>query len=255
MAFLAFLAAAGGITLACVDVAYPDKAFRCNPSGPSPICPDGFFCCSDDPASLTIDDDDKASDASALPAFGDKEADGKSFADPLFAGENNNKSNSGMCVKLNTDPLTLEEGVAAGCPIPCNPKWSYEQIEEVCGVPKAACCQTAELHESDCVADKKGCKRPARGQDVFVSKVTDWAGEAHRTHQDPGGQQCAQMFDKKSSAFRACIYRLSVADQRGFCVAPIDDGSGKKKRAQCPLSRDDYQDACQRINADNPDCS
>lgn len=195
------------------------------------------------------------SNPSALPNFSDNEVDGESWAEPLFAGENNKFSHSGMCVKLNSDPISIEGTAAGGCPIPCNPRWSNENIAKVCGNAKAACCQTVELHEKDCVAEGSSkCRRPATGDDVFASvQLTNWAGDAHVTHQDPGGQECSARYEKNSDPWRACIRRLTVADQRGFCVAPIDNGNGPE-RAQCPLKKSDYTDACEAVNATIDGC-
>lgn len=254
IALLASLSAAAGLTIACVDVAYPNKAFRCNPAGPSPTCPDGFFCCSDDP---TVDPytDAERTDPGALPNFAEHKIDGKEWAIPLFAGENNKLSHSGMCVKLNTDPQTIKGTAAAGCPIPCNPKWSNEAIAKVCGDEKSACCQTVQLDAKDCVPEGPNkCTRAVVGSDVFSDpQLSNWSGSAHRTHQDPGGLECAKRYEKGKDKWSNCVRKLTVADQRGFCIAPIES-NGKKERAQCPLKKASYQDACEILNSSIQGC-
>ena len=250
VALVSTLSMLAGITVACVNVDYEDRAFRCDPAGAEPRCPDEFFCCSDDPAALTMNGDDPTSTTS-LPAYGDETPGEERWAKPIFSGDANNRSRSGMCTRLGTDELMLESGVAAGCPIPCNPTWTDDDVEAVCGVENAVCCQTVELTEEDCVKDQNGCYRPATGADVYDSNIdTQWEASRHRTHQDPAGIGCKAEFSDSSDGFRECVRRLTVANQRGFCIAPTDSGD----RRACPLAHSNYIDACEALNNGNSDC-
>ena len=165
----------------------------------------GLICCSDDPAAP----------GGALPDFAGRGIGGG--AAPLFAGANNALGTSGMCIHAKNveDPLT--ETAAAGCPVPCNPTWSDEDVGAVCG-GGAVCCQTRLLDPLDCVMGEDGNLRPVTGDDI--GELTDWNPGAHRTHQDPAGIGCSGLAqgDMDSEVFRECIRELTVADQRGFCV-------------------------------------
>lgn len=198
------------VASACASVVYPVVAFRCDPKdGVDRACPEGFFCCSDDPAATN----------GALPNFAGREISGGGT--PLFAGARNNVSRRGMCVDLTEiDPLSALQDVGAqNCPIPCNPTWEREEIELVCGVgAQQQCCQTVPLGTDDCVFDLDlEIWRPAVGTDVNslrVQPMTGWSTIQHETHQDPGGVGCMSF---TGDAFRDCVAQLTVADQRGFC--------------------------------------
>ena len=236
------------------SVEYPITAFRCDPSGNSPTCPtqgtDTYVCCSDDPAALDLDE----LSAVVTPRYQGRGGVGT----PLFSGGNNTLSRSGMCVEEGSVPVTgaLTDPNAQGCPVPCNPTWSSADIQEVCG-PGTICCQTAELQPEDCVLDpdvgSSGCWRPATGYDIFNSGLTDWAGTAHATHQDPSGIKCGDFVEGITQSFlddkgitrddvlEACYKRLTVANERGFCLG----GAGV---AACPLAQPLYRDACEQMN-------
>ena len=240
------------VAFAC-DRNPPMSAFRCQPSGRSPTCPKGYVCCSDDPAALDLTN----LGGPALPAYEGREGSGV----PLFSAARNSASYSGMCVGEGSVPPrgALEEPLAAGCPIPCNPSWTAEERAAVCG-PDTICCQTVELDESDCVLDpalgSTGCWRPAHGGDIEGLgglETTRWTTDDHATLQDPGGSGCAEFVAGLSDAelddaaaerdevMDACLRRLGVANLRGFCLG----GAGVNF---CPLAQPSYRDACEQLN-------
>jgi hypothetical protein len=199
----------------------------CNPS----VDPgtNGYRCCSDDPA---------ANDGQ-LPAY---EGKGIVGGPPLFSGANNDLSDFGMCVDVTQIAgQGLVEANAADCPIPCNPTWPESSIDEVCG-PSRVCCQTVELGPRDCVVDAStGLYRPVTGDDIGTLSV--WRPADHQTHQDPNGTTCLALAggDSASQAFQSCVRALTVADQRGFCMAL---GAGQS----CPHAQPSYVDACEQLN-------
>src|SRR5690606_31947968 len=211
-------------------------------------------CCSDDPAALDLGD----IDALVTPAYLGRGGDGP----PVFSGANNMLSRSGMCVEEGSvstaDALT--DVNAVGCPVPCNPTWSASEVAEICGAGRV-CCQTRALEPEDCVLDPglgdSGCWRPAHGGDIAGLgglEATNWGSTSHVTHQDPSGTNC-QLFVQGvppsvltasgvtvQQLLLACYLRLSVANRRGFCVAPDD---------ACPLSDPSHVDACEQLNLDD----
>ena len=242
------------IVSAACTVNLPVTAFRCSPSSDSP-CPtsgdDAYICCSDDPAALNL----KFPDNVVTPRYTGRGGEGS----PLFSGGNNPLSRSGMCVREGSVPLSgaLLDVNAQGCPVPCNPTWSAADINAVCG-DNTICCQTVELEPEDCVLDPMagddGCYRPATGYDITGvggQELTDWSGTAHKTHQDPGGTNCQFFVEgipegslgelSRQQALDACYRRLTVANQRGFCLG----GAGV---VACPLAQPSYRDACEQAN-------
>jgi|GEM_PF-1854665 len=213
---------------------YGTVAFACNPAHTSMeegVCPSSYFCCSSDPSTQ----------AGQLPDFdGDDVATGL----PYFAGNNNNLGSRGNCVHRESvrEELSLTAGLAAGCPIPCNPTWSTDDVEATCGVG-TSCCQAADLEPTDCIQDDPDDPqswRPVRGSDILEGR-TNWASIRHATHQDPGGVACEQFatetIDLDDPGFSACVQALTVADQQGYCV---DSDAG------CP--RNEALDACEQIS-------
>jgi hypothetical protein len=190
----------------------------------------GYRCCSDDPA---------APDGQ-LPAYVGKGIEG---APPLFSGESNEHSRYGMCVDVTQIAgQGLVESEAENCPIPCNPTWPQDSIDEVCG-PSRSCCQTVELQPEDCVMDPStGLYRPVTGDDVFAV-LTLWMADSHATHQDPNAVACMAFVDgdTTSDAFTSCVAALGVANQRGYCMA-LAPG------AVCPHAEPGYVDACEQLN-------
>ncbi|MEM6296427.1 MAG: hypothetical protein AAGA54_34490 [Myxococcota bacterium] len=218
------------VATSCIDVDYPIVAFRCNPRQ-SDNCPETHFCCSDDPASVD----------GALPEYQNS---GISGGVPYFSGLNNGLGTSGMCVQTSEIPSGsgLFEAAAANCPIPCNPTWGDDDTRAVCGNDRV-CCQTVELEPTDCILDGDTW-RPVTGVD-FAEGRSRWEAASHETHQDPGGSGCitfAQgVTDINDPALRGCVEQLSVADQRGFCMA-LAAGQG------CPTDDPGYINACDQIN-------
>lgn len=237
-------------------VNYPVTAFRCSPADGESACPEGWMCCSDDPAALLISG--TGIDDLVTPKYAGRGGVGA----PLFSGGNNPLSKSGMCVKGGSVPPSgaLADQNAQGCPVPCNPTWTNSDIQTVCG-PNTICCQTTELDPADCVFDSTvgssgGCWRPATGFDiegVGTQNLTNWGGTAHKTHQDPSGTNCQQFVQGIPSnilssqnltgaqVLRECYRRLTVANQRGFCLG----GAGVNF---CPLAQTIYRDACEQMN-------
>ena len=139
-----------------------------------------------------------------------------------------------MCVELSKVPAqsALQDANATGCPVPCNPSWDSASVGEVCG-SGYSCCQTVELEVEDCTFDPSAqCWRPARGIDILNSEIQDpWSVSTHATHQDPGPvaeNGACRVFARGASqqlglveddVWKACLKKLTVADQRGFCLA------------------------------------
>ncbi len=239
--------ALSGLTACTVD--YGPTTFRCNPKEGDGNCPDGFQCCSDDPAEVMNTE--------------------------LFSNQNNALSSSGMCVDSG-----VQAGLANGCPVPCNPTWSNSQIEAVCGPSSMAlCCQTTDLEPEDCIFDVAiDCFRPVNGTDTAeVSNCpveqlqgalqatgypvelarcnTAWRGSDHITHQDPAvaaASSSCNFWATQGIDFGLCVQQLTVADQRGFCLQKAPDVQ------LCPAALSDAQkimqgiplDGCAQLNMD-----
>lgn len=237
-------------------VNYPTTAFRCSPADADP-CPsdrkNNYQCCSDDPAAL----DFGAINSFVTPNYQGRGGDGVA----LFSGGNNPLSKVGMCVEVGSvaPAFALADINAQGCPVPCNPTWSQSNITAVCG-QGTFCCQTTELQPEDCVFDPDagdaGCFRAVTGDDIMgvgTSNLTNWGGNVHATHQDPSGLNCEVFVNglppsilsdnsiTAAEALRACWRRLTVANQRGFCL-------GGPNVTGCPLASPAYRDACEQMN-------
>lgn len=203
----------------------------CNPRIEQGIV-DGYQCCSTDPA--TAD--------GRLPAYTGKNIDG---SPPLYADAANGAGTWGMCVRTADIPMGsgLLDPAAMSCPVPCNPTWPAGDVETVCGSGRV-CCQTTELGAKDCVQED-GVWRAVSGLDIGNPEVqpeTFWNNAAHETHQDPNGTACLALAgDATSALFMECIRSLSVANQRGFCMAL---GPGQL----CPDADPSYVDACEAMN-------
>jgi hypothetical protein len=241
------------VSTACQPPDYPATAFRCSPGGDSP-CPDGYICCSDDPAALDLDN----LGLEVLPEYQGRGGTGT----PIFSGGNNSLSITGMCIEEGKVPPegALADVGAQGCPVPCNPTWTGDQIDEVCG-NNTICCQTVELEQKDCVLDPaagdNGCYRPVDGSDIKGLgglDATEWRGTEHATHQDPNGNSCKTFVNGVSQSVldskmitadelrEACFARLTVANARGYCL-------GKSPTVTaCPLDQPTYRDACEQRN-------
>lgn len=223
---------AGGDTVApgpSGALGFPEQACDPRTSGSA----NGYRCCSSDPA--TAD--------GQLPAYEGKGIEGSA---PLYADAANGAGRWGMCV--NTTDIPLGSGLLAddalNCPIACNPTWDDGDVASVCGAGRV-CCQTIELGPKDCVQEN-GVWRAVTGADIGDQEVTpptNWNNVAHDTHQDPNGAVClaASGNDVTSPEFAECIRTLSVADQRGFCMAL---GPGQV----CPADDPSYVDACEAMN-------
>lgn len=199
--------ALGSVALsACygADLDYEDEnpAFRCSPAEGGD-CPDGFSCCSDDPAAQF----------GLLPAYRGPVTDPAVFGTPIFSENNNALSTQGMCVDTSgiMNPLTNF------CPVPCNPTWSVEQVQSICN--GALCCQTQLVDpDRDCILDPNtGLWRAFTGADIPT--LTMW-GPGLGTNQDPIAAGCGVFAGAPTGdLFNDCVAQLSVADQRGFCNA------------------------------------
>lgn len=248
--YVSAFATAAVFATAC-DPSYGITTFRCDPSHPD--CPTKYgtgtyMCCSDDPAALDLSD----TGVTALPSYGG------GTGIPLFAAANNDLSSSGFCIDTGQVPPgagITDPGAGAGCPLPCNPKWSSADITAVCG-SGTSCCASVEIEEADCGFDPSlgdaGCWRAVTGGDIQGLggiDVSDWSASDHVTHQDPGGGGCEDFVATQAAAISgagltaqqalfACFRQLSVADQRGFCQGAMD----------CPLANPAYRDACEQQN-------
>ncbi len=231
------------LSASCIDVEYPTAAFQCDPHQKDP-CPSSgsrsWTCCSDDPASAP----------GRLPDFNNSH-DGGRYGEPLFSGSRNSYSRSGICLDVSQIAGGLLNTGAVGCPIPCNPTWKRADVDDVCG-DSGFCCQTVEITENDCVL-VDGCYVPASGEHIGSGdedfKTANnfptgdpWAAATHDTHQDPGGTGCAEIASTTDDfSVKDCYEKLSVANQRGFCFTNA-----------CNLDAvSDYQDACERLNAES----
>lgn len=260
---------------ACVSVDYPDIAFRCNPSLGGDACPDGFECCSDDPAAYSTAQN---TSVGIVPDY--DQAPNNRTSQPIFSEVNNVISRTGMCVSKSNVISALAEGQAGllqppavGCPRPCNPTWSESDIQSVCKVNSLGqtnlCCQTVELDVTDCVYDNSlACFRPVTGLDlgvtgnnppalqrvdssgnIIMGSSVLWIDGDHATMQGPNGDACTTFAggDKNSVLWSECARALSVANQRGYCLTR-DDSNGI---ATCPLNNTSYADACEQLNIAN----
>jgi hypothetical protein len=228
-------------------VSFPTTSFRCQPSSSAPEsrCSKvaDYQCCSDDPLALDLAN----LDVLALPVSGT----------PVFSGDQNDASYSGTCIKVGA--VAPAFALPSGCPIPCNPTWNSTSIAVVCG-SGSFCCHTIELEASDCVLDPElgdaGCWRPVRGDDIVGLgglEATGWSADEHATLQDPGLHGCQAFVAGLSSVELAnagvtvdevrlaCLRRLGVANQRGFCIGGPDFQG-------CPLAQPSYRDACEQRN-------
>lgn len=225
------------VAASCINVNYPTVAFRCNPRQ-SDNCPDTHYCCSDDPAA----------EGGSLPNYAQKNIGNSST--PYFSGSNNELGTSGMCVNRDDIPTGsgLLEPLALNCPIPCNPSWERDEIDVVCGASRV-CCQTTELEAADCVmGDGDDGFRPVNGTDI--GSLTTWNAAEHKTHQDASGVACTGFAIAAGAdpaavqmdpVFLDCIGQLTVADQRGFCMA-LAPGEA------CPTAQPGYVSACDTLN-------
>lgn len=218
----------GAVTsVSCFEPDLENPSFRCSPKNAvtdPDACPTDEVCCSDDPATTE----------GRLPNYNVPGTVNTKYGVPIFSGDNNSLSESGMCVKTGfATPL-----VATGCPVPCNPTWTAGEIADVC--QGAFCCQVQELDPVlDCVMDPVTKKiRAVTGTDIGTP-VTTW-GAKHATNQDPNGTQCAIFASgggggaPNKAILDDCYDQLSVANQRGFC------------NAGCPC----VEDRCELLNPD-----
>ena len=210
----------------------------CNPrtSGEA----NGYRCCSTGPA--TAD--------GALPAYELKSIEGGS--PPLYADAANAAGTQGVCVRTEEIPegSGLLSAAAHNCPIACNPTWSAQDVETVCGQNRV-CCQTHEVREKDCVQED-GVWRPVTGADIGAAGVvpqTNWSSVSHDTHQDANGTIClaASGGDPSSEFFEECIRHLDVANQRGFCMS-LQPGQVCPSDRDPPPSGAGYRDVCDMMN-------
>jgi hypothetical protein len=171
----------------------------CKPIDGDAGCPVEHVCCSDDPATSQ----------GRLPNyFQDGKVDDV-FGSPLFSSINNELSHWGFCIDVGEFPSPF----ANGCPVPCNPTWAPDQVEQIC-LGSQCCPFTAVDPDKDCIL-VDGRWRTARGQDI-IDKLTAW-GDVHATNQDPFAESCDLLANGDQDALIDCIRQLTVADQRGYC--------------------------------------
>ena len=227
LSYVAIFAVGAVTSVSCFEPEFGNPSFRCSPAGDDG-CPDDQKCCSDDPAATN----------GRYPNYFMMGADTPEYGPPIFSGNNNPLSTSGMCVKTGgfTSPFPN------GCPVPCNPTWGADKLAEFCGTSK--CCQMQELDATkDCIMEADGTWRAVTGHDIGT--YTNW-GNVHATNQDPIGDNCKVFASGggtlNQDAFDDCIAQLTVANQRGFCYDPT----------KCPC----IEDVCAMKNADYvPKCT
>lgn len=267
----AFISSAAYSSACSVD--YGDVAFRCDPSLGSDACPDGYRCCSDDPAAFDLSTNQTIG---VTPDYDSPP--GSIVQAPIFSDGNNVLSRTGMCISdtvrsdLSADSRGLKTPAALGCPVPCNPEWASADIQDVCNVGKNSsylCCQTVELDFSDCVFDGDlNCYRPVSGEDIpgvagnnppaVIDRVDsdgnrlqgqkpNWSPGSHATMQAPGATtQCELFIGGNQDRLAPCYQSLSVANRRGFCLELVPGVV-----ESCPLSATAYRDACEQLNDAN----
>lgn len=225
LSYVAIFSVGAVTSVACFEPEFGNPSFRCSPATDD-ACPEDQKCCSDDPATT----------GGLIPSYYTM---GSKYGAPIFSGNNNVLSTSGMCVETGG----FQSPFANGCPVPCNPTWDAGRLLEICGDPLTAkCCQTQEMDPNkDCImADGKW--RAVTGTDIKV--ITSW-GPMHTTNQDPNGTYCMTFATVngvlKEDAFEDCLDQLTVANQRGFCYAPTE----------CPC----IEDVCALRNGDAPKCT
>lgn len=193
-------------------------AVPCKPSAFHPGRDGGFSCCSDDPAASQ----------GRLPAYAViPPADGLELGEPLFADLRNDLSAFGQCALGEVEAADVFDD----CLVPCNPRWSHEDVVAVCGGgnPFMSCCQTVPTEPADCL-NVDGLWRAVRGSDM--SSPEDWVTSEPGTRQDPELAGCHDwaMVEERFDAtrFRDCVSQLGSADQRGLCI-PVET---------CPVSEE-----------------
>lgn len=227
LTYVAIFSVGAVTSVSCFEPDFGNPSFRCSPATDAE-CPSEETCCSDDPATA----------GGKKPNYFQSGALNDTYGQPIFSGNNNPLSMSGMCVKVGgfTSPFTN------GCPVPCNPTWDMALQTEICGTT-SKCCQMQELDPvKDCVLDGTTW-RAVNGGDIGT--LTMW-GAGHATNQDPDGLNC-EVFASgtgtfSEAAYNDCVKQLTVANQRGFCYDP----------AQCPC----IEDVCDMKNATyTPKCT
>lgn len=211
LTYVAIFSVGAVTSVSCFKPDFGNPSFRCSPATDAE-CPDGETCCSDDPATA----------GGKKPNYFQAGALNGTYGQPIFSGNNNPLSTSGMCVEVGgfTSPFTN------GCPVPCNPTWDEATKTEICGNPAMSkCCQMEELDPMrDCVVDSgTGLWRAVTGKDIPT--LTTWGG-SHATNQDPDGANCTVFASGTGTydmaAYNDCVAQLTVANQRGFCYNPVD---------------------------------
>lgn len=205
-----------------------NPAGPCSPAEPSAgACPGGYICCSDDPATTQ----------GKVPNYFKPDQVDATFGVPIFSGDNNALSYSGQCVDVGDFPSPFSNG----CPVPCDPTWKPDRLQQICGVA-TTCCPFQQVDpERDCVLDPTTSRwRAVHGTDI--PKLTVWGG-AHTTNQDPNGTSCDLFAEQSGGPLKDvrddCYDQLTVADRRGFCYQ------------DCPC----YEDLCDMKNPDwTPRC-
>jgi hypothetical protein len=239
LTYVAIFSVGAVTSVSCFEPDFGNPSFRCNPAADAE-CPSGETCCSDDPATVGGKKPNYfAKDGAGNPLLNDE------YGQPIFSGNNNPLSFSGMCVKVGgfTSPFTN------GCPTPCNPTWDAATQLEICGNPQmSVCCQAQELDPvRDCVLDGSTW-RAVTGKDIGPAEaggLTSWGG-AHASNQDPDGKSCEVFASGTGTfsmdAYNDCVSQLTVANQRGFCYNP----------SECPC----VEDVCDMKNATyTPKCT
>ena len=171
--------------------------------------PEDAACCSDDPATVGGLD----------PRYPLLDMRGPGTATPLFSDVNNEWAEFGTCVHN----VELPRVDPAGCSTPCNPRWDAETVAAICGF--GLCVQHQAVSVDDCI-EVDGVRRPVRGSDMVDPE--DWIVERSGTRQDPELKRCRAYAAEgatpaeRDARLRQCVDALTVADQRGFCIATTE---------------------------------
>lgn len=212
LSYVAIFCVGAVTSVSCFEPEFGNPSFRCSPADDAE-CPDGQKCCSDDPSTTE----------GKKPNFFMPMVLNDEYGTPIFSGNNNPLSTSGMCVKTGgfTSPFSN------GCPVPCDPTWDASTSAEICGTT-SKCCQMQELDATkDCILDGTTW-RAVTGADIGknFNGVDETWGPLHASNQDPVGANCMLFASGggggplNQTAFDDCLDQLTVADQRGFCYDP-----------------------------------
>ena len=214
------------VGVAC-HVPWVEGSHLCQPSSSKPDkrCPDDEICCSDDPAAL----DFSRSRRTRTPSIRGP----RRLRHSLVLGRPKRR-------QLLRRVHQIGDWVAlpSGCPVPCNPSWDSDSVDAICGTG-TFCCQTLEVdgvglrvripRSVTRVAGDQFWRRhhgTRGGLDAtswFCERALDPARSRRATSARRGSWASPTRSSTDASATAgdvqvACLRRLGVANQRGFCI-------------------------------------